>query len=174
MVMLYGLTDSVRYLKKWFKVNLTEHLSENGYYENNPDKNHENISDEKGKIRVEFHTAGMTEANIVYNRALLFRAIGLCKNAGVVPFLITTPVYHTYRDHMDHDKYDRMQKVIRDLCEKTGTKYFNYLDDPRFDIDDFSDNDHLNACGAEKFSTILDQEVLRHLEKNAVQNKTCP
>jgi hypothetical protein len=176
LIALYGLTDSVRYLKLGFHGNPVEHLADNGWLETPFDKSHENknISDERGKRRADYHTAGMSEANIPYNRNELLRAITLCKNANVVPVLITIPVYHTYRDHMDRNKYERMQENVHSVGIETGTKYFNYLDDQRFDIDDFSDNDHLNAPGAEKFSKIVDQEVLQHLKKDAYQNEMHP
>ena len=173
MIALYGLTDSIRFLKRRFRVDLQPQTN-NGWAEEPPDKNHKNISDEKGKTRAEFHTAGMTQTNIDYNRALLVKAIRLCKIAGVVPVLITTPVYHTYRDHMDRNRYERMQKVVYSLCSETGARYFNYLDDHRFDVDDFYDNDHLSTHGAEKFSKILDQEILQPLTGVTVQLEARP
>jgi hypothetical protein len=171
MIALYGLTDSARYFKHRFKDSLAEQVETNGWYDIPLDKDHPNISDESGKARAEFHDAFMAKGNIAYNRALLVKAMRSYKNAGVVPVLITTPVFRTYRDHLDGDKYERMQEVIRGICEETGSKYFNYLDDRRFDIDDFSDNDHLDAPGAEKFSKILDREVLQPLMKDGSESR---
>jgi hypothetical protein len=174
-IALYGVPESTRYLRLRFNVNLAEHLASNGWYEVAFDKDDEkNINDASGKTRVDFHNASMAETNIAYNRALLLKAICLCKDAGVVPILITTPVYHTYRDHIDRDKFERMQKVIHGLCIETSVKYFNYFADHRFDVDDFHDNDHLNAQGAEKFSKILDQEVLQNLNEDSSQTQTRP
>jgi hypothetical protein len=35
------------------------------------------------------------------------------------------------------------------------------LNDPRFALEDFEDNDHLNKFGAEKFSKIIGLELLK-------------
>jgi hypothetical protein len=163
MVALYGLPDSVRYLKQGFRVNLDRRQANNGWCDESIDQNPEtrNINDEKGKRRADYYTSIMKEANIAYNRGLLLKAIRLCQHASVVPVLVTTPVYYTFRVHMDLQKYERMQEIVHSLGNESGAKYFNHLDDQRFDIDDFYDDDHLNGRGAEKFSKILDKEALQ-------------
>jgi len=122
------------------------------------------FNDESGKLRVDEFHGQMDPTNIAPNRVTLLQTIVLCQKAKVIPVLVTVPVYRTFRAHMDRAKYERMQDVIHGLCDETGVRYFNYLDDARFDIDDFGNIDHLNWRGAEKFSRILDSEVLQKIQ----------
>ena len=165
-IALYGVPESTRYLRLRFNVNLAEHLASNGWYEVAFDKeDKKNISDASGKTRVEFHNSDMAEANIAYNRALLLKAIRLCENAGVVPILITTPVFSHTEIISTAMSSSAVQKVIHQLCTETGVKYFNYFDDQRFDVDDFHDNDHLNAHGAEKLAKSSTKRFCRDLRR---------
>ena len=61
---------------------------------------------------------------------------------------------------MDMKKWQDIQANIQELCNEYGTKYYNYLNDPRFNPEDFVDHDHLNKNGAGKFSGVLEREVI--------------
>jgi hypothetical protein len=54
-----------------------------------------------------------------------------------------------------------MQETIKQITEKYGVPYFNYLRDDRFTEEDFVNSDHLNNKGAEKFSYILNEDVVK-------------
>ena len=71
------------------------------------------------------------------------------------------PTDHTYYENINVTGYQRMQETIRQISEKYGVTYFNYLRDDRFTQEDFIDSDHLNGRGAEKFTRILDEDIVR-------------
>ena len=73
---------------------------------------------------------------------------------------ITVPAHRTYYQHINQSNYQRMQETIKQLTEKCQAPYFNYLYDDRFGDDDFVNSDHLNESGANKFTRILDQDVI--------------
>jgi lysophospholipase L1-like esterase len=100
------------------------------------------------------------EKNIPENIKYLETLIEKLQSKNVRPVLVTTPVYHTYSDNIDKKNYDLMQKNVNDLVKKYNIKYFNYFTDNRFIDKDFITSDHLNEMGAEKFSKILDKDIL--------------
>jgi len=53
-------------------------------------------------------------------------------------------------------------KILDDLCNKYRCKYYDYSNDERFIKTDFIDVNHLNFVGAEKFSRIVNNEILLH------------
>ena len=74
--------------------------------------------------------------------------------------MITSPVFHTYSDNIDIEKYNIMQEKIKYLSECHRIEYYNYFFDERFTEEDFLNDDHLNNDGAEKFSKIISNEII--------------
>lgn len=128
------------------------------------------VDDRTGKERVQFHHGLMREKYRPESVQALRAGIDLCLGRGITPILLTTPVYHTYADHIDCAKYLWMQECIQGLCSEYQLRYLNYFTDSRFSLADFSDNDHLNANGAEKLSRIIDAEALRSGVNNQAQS----
>ena len=119
------------------------------------------ISDRTGKARVQFHRALMREDYRPESVQSLRDSIDWCLCRGITPILLTPPVYHTYTDHIDRAKYRWMQACICELCSAYQLSYWNYFTDPRFNLKDFADDDHLNETGAEELSRMIDEEVFR-------------
>jgi len=152
---LYGQPKSIYYASQRFKVNLAKNTSELGYLIDN----NNNVSEESGKIRVAIQESMMDEENINKNINYLEQMIKLAKSRGIEPIIITTPVYSTLSGNINMDKYNLMQNTVKNLAEKYNIQYLNYFFDKRFSASDFSNNDHLNAPGAEKFTKILDEDL---------------
>ncbi len=162
LIALYGPSESLRYLKARPVPDLAPAVMDNGWYCVLPDETAmgRRISDALGKARADSHTSAMEEDNIGHNLDLLRSSLRLCLSRGVMPAIVTTPVWNTYSEHIDEGKYQRMQNCIRDVCCELNVRYFNYMRDGRFAASDFADNDHLNSVGAKKFSRILNDEVV--------------
>lgn len=75
--------------------------------------------------------------------------------------LVTTPTYKTYFEKINKKRWGDTLEKLGYFQTKYDIQYFNYLTDQRFSIKDFQDNDHLNSRGAEKFSTIINNEILK-------------
>lgn len=100
-----------------------------------------------------------TEA-IPENMALLSELIETCQARGIKILFISTPLHHFYYDHLDPDKYQRMQDNIQILVTRYNVPYLNFMKDDRFQTTDFYNADHVSTEGAEKFSRIID-EILK-------------
>jgi len=169
LIALYGGKDSFKYLLKGFKVNLADHLQPNGWYASTIPLGP--INDEAGKKRVQILHATTSVDNYDRNFKRLDDLFSLLRRRGIEPVIITTPVYHTCYDNLDPARIRKMEELIQSLCTRYQVHYFNYLTDKRFVIEDYADNDHLNAQGAEKFSKILDKDILGNRPGRILSNK---
>lgn len=137
-------------------------INEFGYQSPEPNKAkvEDVINDGTGIERVAYHNRIMNPAVVESNLAVLGEMAELLKKKQIKMVLVVTPVYGTYSRHVLAKNYDIMVRGIEAVSSRYGVKSYNYFYDNRFDMSDFSDNDHLNARGAQKFSRILKQEVI--------------
>ena len=119
------------------------------------------VSENYGRLRVLGHESQMRQADLPANVAALERVCALLKRRNVSVVFITVPTHHTYYDQINVTSYQRMQETIKQITERSGVPYFNYLRDDRFTTEDFIDSDHLNKRGAEKFTRILNEDVVK-------------
>lgn len=118
------------------------------------------INPEFGRKRVRLHESQMRTTDITYNVEVLERAYTSLKERNIQVVFMTAPLHHTYYDYIQPASYQRMQSILGQLSGKYGIEYFNYMHDTRFRDEDFFNSDHLNEKGAEKFSRILQDEVI--------------
>lgn len=83
----------------------------------------------------------------------------LCYKNNIRLFFITTPTLPAYYNKIKNERWSYTTSVINNICLKYKASYYSYLNDERFDTSDFFDIDHLCHKGAEKFSTILKEEI---------------
>jgi len=71
--------------------------------------------------------------------------------------LFTPPYFHTYTELMGTDEFVVAQDFIKTLQQEYSILYYNFATDPDFIYDSslFLDDDHLNSCGAQRFSAKL-------------------
>ncbi|HSE24676.1 MAG TPA: hypothetical protein VLB68_23645 [Pyrinomonadaceae bacterium] len=122
---------------------------------------HGEVSEAFGKVRITSHEKQMRPVDLPANVAALERTCAMLKQRNVSVVFITVPTHHTYYDHINPQSYQRMQDTIKQMTGKFGVPYFNYLRDERFATEDFINSDHLNSRGAEKFSRILNEDVVK-------------
>jgi hypothetical protein len=124
------------------------------------------VSEGFGRRRVRIHESTMRQDDLPYNVAALERGCALLKRRNISVVFITVPVHQSYYDPINVTLYQRMQDTIKQITEKYEVPYFNYLRDDRFTKEDFVNSDHLNKQGAEKFSRILNEDVVkRYVER---------
>lgn len=82
-----------------------------------------------------------------------------CQTHNIQMVLITTPCWHTYYDILDKDQLDKTYELTKQFQKEFDIPYFDYLNDQRFEADDFYDSDHLSDVGAVKFTKILIQDL---------------
>jgi hypothetical protein len=76
--------------------------------------------------------------------------------------LVVPPVAPTFSSIVRPDVRARMKAVLARLAAAHGDVYRDYFDDGRFETADFANATHVNSTnGTEKFSRILDAEIVR-------------
>lgn len=91
--------------------------------------------------------------------------IKVLKNKKINLCFITTPHYTFISQHFKTRILQKNKKFVDEMCQKYSCTYLNYQDDNRFEIQDFADCDHLNYIGAEKFSTVLNKDLMKIFKK---------
>jgi hypothetical protein len=107
------------------------------------------------------HRRGMKRELMARNLTYLRDMIARLKDAGAKVVLVTTPTSATYYRAVDDEAYRRMQAGVNDVASTSSVPYYNYMKDPRFTWDDFVDADHLSTGGAERFTRLLGEDLLR-------------
>lgn len=87
--------------------------------------------------------------------AVIGSTIGECKRRGIRCLLVTTPVWPTYRQHLDPGQLCEMRRLTDSLASRYGVKWLNLMDAPDFTEDDFHDVDHLTPAGAVRLASHL-------------------
>ncbi len=118
------------------------------------------ISDSTGREHALFHKSLIRMQNLKANVRYLRELLTELHKRNIQVFFVTTPVYQTYSKYLSPFILQINRTIIGGLCIEFKSGYYDYSDDPRFLKSDFSDNDHLNIAGAEKFSRIMDQDFV--------------
>lgn len=131
-----------------------------GYYFTKKN-NRELINDKKASEQIKaFAVDNYSGENLFKNESLLKKFLTLCKKHNIKVLLITTPYFPTYYNNFPLEKSALMYQVIkRNLDENRGIYYRDYSQSNVFTLNDFMDNDHLNARGARLFTRILNTVV---------------
>src|SRR3569833_1458270 len=107
------------------------------------------------QTKIAYHHGLMHMSDEVANRASLEHLVSLLHSRGVEVIIVTPPVWPSYAALIRQDYWQRAQADFRDLGEKYGVRYFDFMKDPRFSVADFLDADHLNEHGAVHFTQLL-------------------
>jgi len=121
------------------------------------------LSDPVGSARLKFHMTLINRRNLTRNINYLEELISKLKKRNIGVFLVTSPVCETYYKFVDPAMDRENHEIINTICRKYDLRYFDYFRDDRFSKEDFYDNDHLNWIGAEKFSKILDKDIVSNI-----------
>jgi hypothetical protein len=157
-IYLYTPEMSLAYSLKLFHVNLAKDYTATGWAKmTSPGI----IDDMNGRKRVTAHDSNFKSKRIEGNKKILDTLLRELKKRNITAVFFTPPVDTCYYKFTDKRKVDIMYKTISEFCEKYGCKYYNYFTDNRFSTPDFADCDHLNTSGSEKFSKILNEEILK-------------
>lgn len=155
---LYTPTHAFGYFLKGFHVNLIENYDRSGF--SKVDTIEKSYGDSTGYIRVQTHEDCYQEKRVAENQKYVEELIVELKKRNITPVIITPPVLETYSKFVNKEKVKRNTEIVNRICKKYNCRYFDYFSDKRFVQSDFCDNDHLNVVGAEKFSRVIDKEIL--------------
>ncbi len=83
-----------------------------------------------------------------------------CQLRGVNVILLTTPTYHSYYDLLEKEQCNEFIAACQQWEQRyPNVVYIDYLRDSNFVAEDFFDADHLNECGAQKLTTLLEHYI---------------
>jgi len=119
---------------------------------------------ETGKRAALRHTEdAFSEKNVntfTENLKILNSILAYCNQRKISLVFLTTPTYHTYRDHLNDELVQKMMKTVNDFVKEHPYCYFfNYFDHTDFVAEDFFDGNHLNEIGVEKFSVLVNERL---------------
>lgn len=157
----YGSNQIREFIGKNFKANLASETSASGWSKSETIGNTQVITAESGKKLVRFHNGLMKSEHIADNLKALGDLLSYADAKGVKIVFVTPPVFKTYSSVLNMDVWQKEQTLLRDLAQKHNTLYYDYLTDDRFEVSDFKDDNHLNFNGAEKFSKILEADIVK-------------
>jgi len=163
-IALYSPAEVVSLLRNGFRTDFTENLSPNGYLAVAPVAVNEKISEAAGRERVRVHDASRHPRRFAEITAGLEELVAQLTRRGIAVSFLTTPVLPTYARHCNPQVLSRNRAVINRLCRAYGCRYYDYFTDRRFPPAEFSDNDHLNATGAARFSRIINEDIITNDE----------
>ncbi len=165
---LYQPIQSCYYASRLFKVNLAPNLYPNGWLRVEPPKTKELLADTVAVRRATFLNEFSNDRRVVQNTANLDELVSFIKKRNIACVIITSPVYTSFSKYVDKSKYARGIAIINSICKKYHCEFFNYFEDNRFTIDDFADNDHFCYIGAEKYSKIINKEIVEKYCKKPI------
>jgi len=86
--------------------------------------------------------------------------IELLQQKDITPVLFSSPTYGKYNLFLNDSIINQNKITINKLCETYNIKYWDYSNSQYFDEGDFFNCDHMNAKGAFRFSTMLNDSIL--------------
>jgi hypothetical protein len=164
-IVLYGPDSSISYSLKKFNVNLAQGYRNNGWaYIDTITIDH--TFDEKTLKKI------ANSINLTYLRANVLKSncddlkwlIIALKMKHITPVVLTLPVYTIFSKYAAEK--NTFFTLLSNICKEQNCLFYNYFDDSRFHRADYYDYLHLNFVGAEKFSKIIDEEVLKKIHSN--------
>ncbi|GHV69766.1 hypothetical protein FACS1894199_18930 [Bacteroidia bacterium] len=94
------------------------------------------------------------------NVAFLDSIIQICQRHSAKVFLLTTPHYKTYREHINEEQLSAMINKANEMANNhSNCIYMNLMEDSTFVSTDYYDADHLCEIGAKKLSLKLANDI---------------
>lgn len=157
---LYQPIQSCYYASRFFKVNLAPNLYPNGWLNIEPPKTKNLLTDSVAVRRATMLNEISNDKRVTQNIAHLDELVSFITKKNIPCVIITSPVYKTFSKFTDKSRSVRGIAIINNICQKYHCEYINYFEDNRFAIEDFADNDHFCRIGAEKYSKIINTEIV--------------
>jgi len=110
------------------------------------------------------------EENMDLNIKYLTNIFSICKENQLKLIVVTPPVFESYSKYISHNKYELMQRVIKDFKNKYQFEYYNYFYDDSFKLEDFYNHNHLNSSGSTKYSLLLNEIFTNSIESSEIDS----
>ncbi len=163
LLFLYTPRIAVGFALRGFKASGAGDIDSHGY-ERVQAVSRRVMSPEMGRENLRFHDRSMRAEYLPRNVALIEKAIDRLRARNVELALVVPPIPATVGKMVDPARRAQMISILERLASRDGVSYRDYFEDPRFVLDDFGDPDHLSESGAQKFTQILQEDVVSHMQ----------
>ena len=119
----------------------------------------ENKIEATAKERLKSRHKEFSAKNFNRNASRIQSMIAYCKNNNIELYFFSSPLYKTYIENKIPMKDQKVKNYIQKLITNEKINYYNFENTSRFELYDFSNDDHLNAKGAEKYSKLIDSII---------------
>jgi|APSaa5957512535_1039671.scaffolds.fasta_scaffold03448_2 hypothetical protein len=126
-------------------------------------------NEETRRVGIEAAAVHSLTSNVVnYEKNLRYwdDIMKLMNRKNIKSVITLLPTDASYYENLDKDKVRLMNHNLMNFARRHNVRFIDYTGDQRFSLKDFTLPlpDHMNARGANKFSQILDDEVINLLQ----------
>jgi len=107
-------------------------------------------------IRLKNRHKNVSSSARINNKKRINEMITYCNQNNIAIYVLSFPLCKTYRDLKIVEKDFYRKKFIDSLVVHTRVKFLDYESSAKFNLKDFSNDDHLNPKGAKKLSRMID------------------
>lgn len=93
------------------------------------------------------------------NASKIESIIKYCNGNNIDFYIVSTPMYFTYLENKIEKKDKKVKNYIKYLKSSFNIKHINLEESSLFSLKDFSNDDHLNAAGAKKYTLLLNEAI---------------
>lgn len=158
----YTPYESLKIFLSGFKTNLTNGFQPNGYLLV-PANEQGALADTNAEERANAHTLGLKGNNIKKSTEALGHIMQMLAQKNISLWLVTPPLMKNYENYLDRKWVNENQHLLDSMIKKNNSKIFvvspETMNYPAFAESDFSDVNHLNESGAQKFTLFIDSLI---------------
>lgn len=162
-ILLYSPRASLQYTLQGFHVDLVPNRTASGWEPPTSEGYWRFVTNEMGENRSALRRSQVHKHNFEPNLATLTALVKNLDKRKIQMVFVIPPTHQTYYTYSNKEWHDETAVVITRLANQYHSKWFDYFKDDRFVTEDFYDPDHLNRLGAQKFSEILDRDIIDSL-----------
>lgn len=155
----YTPYESLKIFLSGFNTHLTKGFQPNGYLLVTANELG-SLSDSNALARATAHTAGLKESNTKKSTEALGKIIQMLAQKNISLWLVTPPLMKNYKNNLNEKWVSENQNLLDSMIKKNTSKIFvvspETMNYPVFAESDFSDVNHLNESGAQKFTLFID------------------
>lgn len=162
-IFMFGYSNSIRYLLNDFTIEKNKGyiIKSNGFMEISEDRDMKGSTPNTQEVMAEY-SKYLKDENREKNERYLDKAIEELKNKGIEVVFLITPTMKSYSDLMEKN-YLYTLEYLKKMKENYNIQYFDYFKDSRFSEEDFLDISHLNRRGANRFSKMINEEIIENI-----------
>jgi len=117
---------------------------------------------ESAAQRLQSRHSGISVKNYSENSDCLRNMIAMCKQENVKVFLVASPMFATYRSLEKAEKLKRRNAFLQEVVDHQSVFFLDFEANSAFHLSDFKNDDHLNSAGAEKYTKMLGDSLLKY------------